>query len=224
MTTTDAPIAQRLHHTAYVTKDQAATRAFYEDILGFPLVATWSEADDLFGAVRVYCHTFFGLADGSALAFFQFAEDDDQKMFDPDLLPSPFRHIALKVDEAGQAEMKRRLEEANWKPEGTYVLEHGYCRSLYTEDPNGMLLEFTVDVAGRRTSSTPNGCRTLTKRSSAGSRATTPGTTHIAESPCRRQWPLNESRPAPRIPHPNVRPSRLLPNVSLRADVAGTRW
>jgi hypothetical protein len=26
------------------------------------------------------------------------------------------------------------------------VLEHGYCRSLYTEDPNGMLLEFTVDV------------------------------------------------------------------------------
>ena len=26
------------------------------------------------------------------------------------------------------------------------MLEHGYCRSLYTEDPNGMLLEFTVDV------------------------------------------------------------------------------
>jgi hypothetical protein len=28
------------------------------------------------------------------------------------------------------------------------VLEHGYCRSLYTEDPNGMLLEFTVDAPG----------------------------------------------------------------------------
>jgi glyoxylase I family protein len=38
------------------------------------------------------------------------------------------------------------LQDANWKPDGTYVLEHGYCRSLYTEDPNGMLLEFTVDV------------------------------------------------------------------------------
>ena len=59
------PLAQRLHHTAYVTKDQEATRAFYEDILGFPLLATWSEADELFGAVRVYCHTFFGLADGT---------------------------------------------------------------------------------------------------------------------------------------------------------------
>ncbi len=141
------PIAQRLHHTAYVTKDQEATRAFYEDILGFPLLATWSEADELFGAERVYCHTFFGLADGSALAFFQFADEADQRQFDPELAPSPFRHIALKVDAEGQAELQRRLEEAGWKPDGTYVLEHGYCRSLYTEDPNGMLLEFTVDVA-----------------------------------------------------------------------------
>ncbi len=148
-TTTAAPsgpLAQRLHHTAYVTKDQEATRAFYEDILGFPLLATWAEADELFGAERVYCHTFFGLADGGALAFFQFANKSDQDLFDPDLTPSPFRHIALKVDTEGQAELERRLQQANWKPEGTYVLEHGYCRSLYTEDPNGMLLEFTADV------------------------------------------------------------------------------
>ena len=139
-------LAQRLHHTAYVTKDQEATRAFYEDILGFPLLATWSEADELFGAVRVYCHTFFGLADGSALAFFQFADEADQELFDPALAPSPFRHIAMKVDADGQAEIHRRLTDARWKPGQTYVLEHGYCRSLYTEDPNGMLLEFTLDV------------------------------------------------------------------------------
>ena len=139
-------LAQRLHHTAYVTKDQEATRAFYEDVLGFPLLATWSEADELFGAVRVYCHTFFGLADGSALAFFQFADEADQELFDPALAPSPFRHIAMKVDADGQAEIERRLTDAKWKPDQTYVLEHGYCRSLYTEDPNGMLLEFTLDV------------------------------------------------------------------------------
>jgi len=144
--TTYSPRALRLHHTAYVTKDQAATRAFYEDVLGFPLVATWAEADELFGALRTYCHTFFGLADGSALAFFQFADAGDQQLFDPELTPSPFRHIALKVDAEGQADIARRLQDAGWKPEGTYVLEHGYCRSLYTEDPNGMLLEFTVDA------------------------------------------------------------------------------
>lgn len=141
-----APTVQRLHHTAYPTKDQEATRHFYEDICGFPLVAAWSEADELFGALRVYCHTFFALADGSALAFFQFANADDQKLFDPELTPSPFRHIAMKVDADGQADLERRLEDAEWNPGGTYVLEHGYCRSLYTEDPNGMLLEFTVDA------------------------------------------------------------------------------
>ena len=144
MTTT--PLAQRLHHNAYVTRDQEATRKFYEDVLGFPLVATWAEADELFGALRVYCHTFFGLADGSALAFFQFANEADSALFDPELTSSPFRHIALKVDAEGQAEIERRLEEANWKPESTYVLEHGYCRSVYTEDPNGLLLEFTLDA------------------------------------------------------------------------------
>jgi glyoxylase I family protein len=141
-----APLALRLHHTAFLTKDQEATRAFYEDVLGFPLLATWAEADELFGALRVYCHTFFGLADGGALAFFQFANKEDQDRFDPELTPSPFRHIALKVDAEGQDELHRRLKAANWKPQGTYVLDHGYCRSLYTEDPNGMRIEFTVDV------------------------------------------------------------------------------
>lgn len=136
----------RLHHTAYVTKDQGATRTFYEDVLGFPLVATWSEADELFGALRVYCHTFYELGDGSALAFFQFANSADQELFDPPLPPSPFRHIALQVTPGLQQDIQDRLTAAGWKPDGTYVLEHGYCRSLYTEDPNGLLLEFTADV------------------------------------------------------------------------------
>jgi catechol 2,3-dioxygenase-like lactoylglutathione lyase family enzyme len=139
-------LPSRLHHNAFVTKDQEATRAFYEDLIGLPLIATWSEADELFGALRVYCHTFFALGDGSALAFFQFANQEDEDLFDPELAPSPFRHIALKVTPELQGEIHDRLTTAGWKPDGTYVLEHGYCRSLYTEDPNGLLLEFTADV------------------------------------------------------------------------------
>src|SRR4029077_4986142 len=91
------PAALRLHHTAYVTKDQAATRAFYEDILGVPLLAPWAEADELFGAERVYCHTFFGLADGSALAFFQFANKAAKDLSDPDPPPCPFPPTPLKA-------------------------------------------------------------------------------------------------------------------------------
>ncbi|MEV8194592.1 VOC family protein [Rhodococcus pyridinivorans] len=138
----------RLHHNAYVTNDQAATREFYEDIIGMPLVATWKESDVLFGKERVYCHTFYGMADGSALAFFQFASPEDQAEFGPEMPHSPFQHIATKVDVTTQAALEKKLQDANWKPEETYVLEHGYCRSLYTVDPNGLLLEFTVDAPG----------------------------------------------------------------------------
>ena len=138
----------RLHHTAYVTKDLEKTRAFYEEVLGIPLVATWCETDFLFGADRTYCHCFFGLADGSALAFFQFASPEDQALFDPELAPSPFRHIALHVDQATQDQMAERIAAAGYEEPATFVLEHGYCRSLYITDPNGMILEFTCDAVG----------------------------------------------------------------------------
>ena len=45
----------RLHHTAYVTRDQEKNRQFYEEVIGLPLMATWCESDELFGRVRTYC-------------------------------------------------------------------------------------------------------------------------------------------------------------------------
>ena len=136
----------RLHHTAYVTKDLEATRAFYEDVIGLPLVATYTEMDELFGKERTYCHCFFELADGSALAFFQFANPDDQAEFGPEIPSSPFIHIALHVDKDTQAELEARIAAAGIVAPATYVLEHGYCRSVYVTDPNGMILEFTYDT------------------------------------------------------------------------------
>jgi catechol 2,3-dioxygenase-like lactoylglutathione lyase family enzyme len=135
----------RLHHTAYVSKDLEATRHFYEDIVGLPLMAAWCESDELFGAVRTYCHLFFGLADGGALAFFQFASKEDQALFGPKMPATPFHHIALHVDGALQGEIEQRLRKAGYKEPGIFVLEHGYCRSLYCTDPDGMIVEFTVD-------------------------------------------------------------------------------
>jgi catechol 2,3-dioxygenase-like lactoylglutathione lyase family enzyme len=136
-------LPSRLHHTAYVTKDLEATRAFYEDILGIPLVATWCETDFLFGKDRTYCHCFFEIADGSALAFFQFADPSDQEEFGPKMPETPFHHIALNVDKETQAELEKRITAANLPV--TYTLEHGYCRSVYVVDPNGMTVEFCCD-------------------------------------------------------------------------------
>ena len=140
-----AKLPSRLHHTAYVTNDLEATRKFYEDVIGLPLVATWCEVDELFGAERTYCHLFFGLGDGGALAFFKFAKPEDQQLFGPKMPQTPFHHIALNVDSETQAAIERRLEAAGYQPPTTFVLEHGYCRSVYVTDPNGMILEFTRD-------------------------------------------------------------------------------
>ena len=140
-----AKLPARLHHNAYVTQDQEKTRRFYEEVIGMPLLATWCESDDLFGKVRTYVHTFFGMADGGALAFFQFADPKDQAEFGPAMPQSPFHHIALAVDKETQQAIEARIEKAGIKPPQTYVLEHGYCRSVYVVDPNNLVLEFTLD-------------------------------------------------------------------------------
>ena len=48
--------------------------------------------------------------------------------------------------------MRKAVETKNpgitWnKPPVTYILEHGYCHSLYVTDPNGLIVEFTLDDA-----------------------------------------------------------------------------
>lgn len=139
-------IPSRLHHTAYTTKDMEKTRKFYEEIAGLPLIATWCESDELFGKIRTYCHCFFGLADGSGLTFFQFANREDEALFSPTVVRTPFHHIALKVDQITQTAIEARIKQAGYAEPDTFVLEHGYCRSVYIKDPNGMLLEFTLDA------------------------------------------------------------------------------
>lgn len=135
----------RMHHNAYVTRDMAATRRFYEEVIGLPLVATWCESDVLFGKTRTYCHCFFALGDGSALTFFQFASDEDWQAFGAGRPSSPFIHLALSTDGATQEAIERRLAQAGYDEPGMYVLDHGYCRSVYVVDPNGLILELTRD-------------------------------------------------------------------------------
>lgn len=138
-------VVSRLHHNAHVTQDMAAMREFYEDVIGFPLVATWCEKAELFGRERTYMHCFFEVGNGECLAFFQFADEADDREFGPELPPSPFRHLAVKVDQETQDAIRDRLAAAGYTEPRTYVLNHGYCYSLYATDPSDMIIEFTVD-------------------------------------------------------------------------------
>lgn len=124
----------RLHHAAWVTRDQEATRRFYEDIVGLPMTACWNEKTP---DGREYCHTFFEIGDGGAVVFFQWADQDEN----PIELKSP-GHLALECDAGTQARIKQRLEAAGHETE---LKNHGYCMSLYVFDPNNLRVEFTVD-------------------------------------------------------------------------------
>ena len=139
-------LPSRLHHTAAVTKDLEATRRFYEDLLGLPLVATWCERDMLFGKERTYCHAFFGIGDGGALAFFQFADPEDQAQFGPEMPKTPFNHLAFNADAGLQNRIRERVLAAGYKEPDYFELDHGYCRSIYITDPNGIIIEFTCDT------------------------------------------------------------------------------
>ena len=127
----------RLHHHAFVSADQERTRAFYEDVVGLPLIATWTEVD----ATSDFCHTFFELADGSCLAFFQFVSPEVQAA---NTTPSTsvYDHVAL----AATPEVQQAIEErAHAADVPTMTIDHGYCTSLYLSDPDGLLIEVTVD-------------------------------------------------------------------------------
>lgn len=128
----------RMHHHAYVSRDLEATRRFYEDVIGLPLVATWCENE----FDQNYCHAFFELEDGSALAFFQFEEPEVTERHAALASTSPFDHIALAATDALQAEVADRAKRAGLE---TAVIDHGYCRSLYVRDPDGLTVELAVD-------------------------------------------------------------------------------
>jgi len=135
-------MVQRVHHVAYVVKDQEVTRQFYEDILGLPLVATWSEVGPFPGfpdRTLEYCHTFYELPDGSALSFFAFADDDAYKAMRN---RNGIAHVALHVTPEAQEDMRRRLEQAGHQPR---YIDHGYVKSLYVEDPDHLSVEFTSE-------------------------------------------------------------------------------
>lgn len=137
----DLPL--RLHHNAFVVADQERTRAFYEDVLGLPLMATWIEVSNNMKG-EAYCHSFYGLADGGALAFFTFANPEIQKSVYGGGKPGNlYHHLALAATEQTQQRIQRRCEAAGVQ---TRIVEHGYCRSLYLTDPDGLILEFTVDA------------------------------------------------------------------------------
>jgi catechol 2,3-dioxygenase-like lactoylglutathione lyase family enzyme len=134
--------ASSFNHVAMPTNDTAATYRFYTEVLGFRLLsAVREEHVPSTGDAAPFLHTFFALADGSCMAFFEV--EGERYAGRDDGVPSWIRHFAMNVDsEAELLAWKERLQSHGVEVRG--VVDHeGIWQSLYFFDPNGLRLEFT---------------------------------------------------------------------------------
>jgi catechol 2,3-dioxygenase-like lactoylglutathione lyase family enzyme len=144
--TSGAP-ALRLHHRAYKCRNSEETRHFYEDILDMPL-AHAMEVRDLTattGEVVDFLHTFFELADGSCIAFFDLG-DGKRAVHDVNTPEFSTRFSMLVSGEEALQAIMRRLNKYNVPFEGP-VEHQGYLRSIYLKDPNDIRIEFSYEIA-----------------------------------------------------------------------------
>jgi len=140
--TAPMPPIQRLNHWAYRCRDAEETRHFYEDILGLPLACV-IKADTVpsTGEYCPYVHIFFEMADGSYVAFFDLG-DGKPTVPDPKT-PAWVNHLALQMNSVAEVEAaKKRLEYNGVEVLG--VTDHGFLKSIYFFDPNGVRLELTA--------------------------------------------------------------------------------
>jgi len=107
-------------------------------VLGIPLTGFWIEREVLGGVVHEFSLALYGLADGSALSFFNFADREIQER-NAAKKQGLFVHLALQADQSQRDALRGRLENAGLQP---MEFDHGYARSLYVEDPDGQMLEF----------------------------------------------------------------------------------
>ena len=135
------------HHVAYSTKDLDATRHFYEDLFGFPLVNTeFHDREE--GWIK---HVFFDTGNGQCIAFFAFENIGERDDWATDVneslgVPVFINHAAFEATEEMQEEVRTRMAAEGIEP--TMEIDHGWCYSLYFLDPNQVLGELCRDTTG----------------------------------------------------------------------------
>ncbi len=147
MTTEARPRWRGINHLALITTDMDATVRFYHGVLGARLVAHL--------AAPSFRHYFFDFGPEQTVAFFEYAGADLEPFAKPAGVPDrravQFDHLAFNLpDEHALEELQGRLKAHGC--EVTDVVDHGFVRSIYFTDNNGIALEaswWVTDPTGR---------------------------------------------------------------------------
>jgi catechol 2,3-dioxygenase-like lactoylglutathione lyase family enzyme len=136
--------SKSLHHVAFTTRDSEATVEFYTKKLGMRLLHVENHRQ----GEGYFRHFFFGMGAGEAIAFFELGGVGEQPDFKTEIstglgLPTWANHIAFRLDTLEELEtMTKQLHERGIAD--LLQIDHGWCTSIYTLDPNGIMVEFCV--------------------------------------------------------------------------------
>ena len=123
-----------IHHAALICSDVEQTIAFYQGLLGFPLVEL-VENRDYPGS----SHFFFDVGNDTLLGFFDFPGLGLERA------PEGFgnvQHIAISVPPPTHAALRAKLDSAGIPYDGP---QRGIPESLYLRDPDGIGIELLSD-------------------------------------------------------------------------------
>ena len=128
------------HHVAIATRDLDATHRFYTEAMGFTLVRVEAQPYGEKGWAR---HAFYDTGNGEMFAIWDL-HDEHLPDFNPAIstalgLPTFVNHIAFDSP-FDDLDAKRD----RWLEQGYDVvrIDHGWCTSIYANDPNGIMVEF----------------------------------------------------------------------------------
>lgn len=129
-----------LHHLTAVVADADRTIGFYRDVLGLEVVRDGRSDDDPDAR-----HVWLGIGSsepGALVSFMEYPELEPGRVG-----PGSTHHFALLVESAEELEAWRDYLRGR-DVTVSEVLERGAFRSLYTQDPDGHVVEITTRGPG----------------------------------------------------------------------------
>ena len=126
-----ASTARGVHHVALISSDVERTVAFFDGLLGFPLIEMFENRD-----YEGSTHFFFDIGHGNTLAYFDL----------PGVPVGPYaevlgghHHLAISMERSEWEAARRRLDDAGVE------YAHVDGSSLYFRGPDGERLELISD-------------------------------------------------------------------------------
>jgi len=140
--TPEMALGQGMHHITAIGADIERTHAFYGDLLGMQRVKLTSNFDDPNSA-----HWYWGVDSGRPGTLITYFERNPAKTRRARMGAGQTHHFALAVkDEAAQLEWRETLLQAGLRV--SPVMDRVYFKSIYTNDPDGHIVELATAGPG----------------------------------------------------------------------------